>query len=46
MNLIAGAGHLDRILDGAEGLPLLYRADDGLRYLGYRPSTNPSRVMP
>ena len=46
MDLILGAGHLDRVLEDAEGLLVSYRTDDGRRYLDYQPSTDPNRLMP
>ena len=46
MDLTVGAGILDRVLRDAEELLVAYRTDDGLRYLDYRPSTDPDRLMP
>jgi hypothetical protein len=46
MKLIVGARHLDRVLEEAGDLLVSYRTDDGLRYLDYRPSTDPDRLMP
>jgi hypothetical protein len=46
VDLIVGAGHIDRRLPAAEQLLVAYRADDGLRYLDWRPSTDPDRLMP
>jgi hypothetical protein len=46
MDLVLGAGHLDRVLEDAEDLLVSYRTDDGLRYLDYQPSTDPNRLMP
>ncbi len=46
VDLIVGAGHIDRRLTAAEDLLLAYRADDGLRYLDWRPSTDPDRLVP
>ena len=46
MNLVLGAGRLDRVLEGAERLLADYRTDDGLRYLDYRPATDPDRLLP
>jgi hypothetical protein len=44
--LLVGAGQIDRRLSAAEDLLAAYRADDGLRYLDWRPSTDPDRLMP
>jgi len=46
VDLIVGAGQIDRRLPAAEQLLVAYRADDGLRYLDWRPSTDPDRLMP
>jgi hypothetical protein len=46
MNLVLGAGRLDRVLEDAERLLAGYRTDDGLRYLDYRPATDPDRLLP
>jgi hypothetical protein len=46
MNIILGARRLDRTLDDAEGLLLGYRTDDGLRYLDYRPVSDPDSLVP
>jgi hypothetical protein len=46
MDLTVGAGRLDRVLQDVEELLVSYRTDDGLRYLDYRPSTDPDRLMP
>jgi hypothetical protein len=46
VNLVVGAEHIDRRLAAAEDLLLAYRADDGLRYLDWRPSTDSDRLMP
>jgi hypothetical protein len=46
MNLLLGAGRLDRVLEDAERLLVGYRTDDGLRYLDYRPATDPDHLMP
>lgn len=46
MNLLLGAGHLDRVLEDAERLLIGYRNDDGLRYLNYRPATDADRLLP
>jgi Family of unknown function (DUF6308) len=46
VDLIVGGGHIDRRLAAAHDLLVAYRADDGLRYLDWRPSTDPDRLMP
>lgn len=46
MNILFGAGRIDRILEDAEGLLLSYRTDDGLRYLDYRPVSHPDHLVP
>jgi hypothetical protein len=46
VDLIVGAGQIDRRLPAPEQLLVAYRADDGLRYLDWRPSTDPDRLMP
>ncbi|MGH3221603.1 MAG: DUF6308 family protein [Streptosporangiaceae bacterium] len=46
VNLLLGAGHIDRQLPAAHELLAGYRTDDGLRYLEWRPSTNPDRILP
>jgi Family of unknown function (DUF6308) len=46
VDLIVGAGHIERRLSAAEKLLAKYRTDDGLRYLDWRPSTDPDRLMP
>ena len=46
MDLILGAGHIDRRLANAEELLVDYRTDDGLRYLDWQPTTDPDRLMP
>jgi len=46
MNLVLGAGRLDRALEDAERLLAGYRNDDGLRYLNYQPTTDPDRLLP
>lgn len=46
MNLIVGAGRLDRELEDVEGLVAAYLTDDGLRYLDYQPSTPSDRLLP
>ena len=45
-DLILGANQIDRRLPVAEDLLAGYRTDDGLRYLDWRPSTDPDRLMP
>ena len=46
VDLIVGGGHIYRRLSAAEHLLAAYRADDGLRYLDWRPGTDPDRLMP
>jgi hypothetical protein len=46
VDLVVGARHIDRLLSPAEDLLAAYRTDDGLRYLNWRPSTDPDRLMP
>jgi hypothetical protein len=46
VDLVVGAGHIDRRLSAADHLLAAYRTDDGLRYLDWRPSTDPDRLMP
>lgn len=46
LDLVIGAGHIDRRLSAAEKLLAAYRTDDGLRYLNWRPTTNPDRLWP
>jgi hypothetical protein len=46
MNLVVGAGRLDRVLEDAEGLVSGYLTDDGLRYLDYAPMTPTDRLVP
>lgn len=46
IELVVGADRLDRVLSNADELLLGYRTDDGLRYLNWRPSTDPDRLMP
>jgi hypothetical protein len=45
-DLVVGAGHIDRRLSTAESLLAAYRTDDGLRYLNWRPRTDPDRLWP
>jgi hypothetical protein len=46
LELVIGAGKLDRTLQDVEALVDAYRTDDGLRYLDYRPHTPPDRLVP
>jgi Family of unknown function (DUF6308) len=46
VELVIGAGKLDRTLENVEVLVDAYRIDDGLRYLDYRPLTPPDRIVP
>jgi hypothetical protein len=46
VELIVGAGHIGRQLAAADDLLAAYRADDGLRYLDWRPSTDPNQLVP
>ena len=46
MRLQLGGGTLNRVLEDAEALLMRYRTDDGLRYLDYKPATDPNRLMP
>ena len=46
VDLVVGAGRIDRRLSAADHLLVAYRTDDGLRYLNWRPSTDPDRLMP
>jgi hypothetical protein len=46
VDLVVGAGKLDRTLQDAEALVDSYRTDDRLRYLDYRPLTPPGRMVP
>ena len=46
MDLVVGAGKLDRRLEGAEELVDAYRTDDGLRYFDDVPLTPPDRMVP
>jgi hypothetical protein len=46
IELVLGAGHLDRVLSNADELLVGYQTDDGLRYLDWEPSTDPDRLMP
>ncbi|GAA4442349.1 DUF6308 family protein [Phytohabitans houttuyneae] len=45
-DLVVGGGRLDRCLVDADKLLCDYRTDDGLRYLDWRPTTDPDRLMP
>jgi Family of unknown function (DUF6308) len=46
VDLVVGAGKLDRTLQDVEALVDAYRTDDGLRYLDYQPLTPPGRMVP
>jgi hypothetical protein len=46
VDLVVGAGKLDRTLENIVDLVDGYRTDDGLRYLDYRPLTPPDRLVP
>lgn len=46
VRLVLGAGHIDRVLDGADRLLLAYRTDDGLRYLDYEPASDADVLVP
>jgi hypothetical protein len=46
MNLVFGAGRLDRDVVAAEGLLISYRDDTGLRYLDHRPCTPDDVLVP
>jgi hypothetical protein len=46
VDLVVGARRIDRRLSAVEHLLAAYRTDDGLRYLDWRPSTDPDRLMP
>jgi hypothetical protein len=46
MDLVVGAGKVDRTLQDVEALVDAYRTDDGLRYLDYQPITPPGRMVP
>ena len=46
VDLVVGARRIDRRLSAVEHLLAAYRTDDGLRYLDWRPSTAPNRLMP
>ena len=46
MDLVVGAGKLDRTLQDVEALVEAYRTDDGLRYLDYQPLTPSDRMVP
>ena len=46
VDLVVGARRIDRRLSAVEHLLAAYRTDDGLRYLDWRPSTDPNRLMP
>jgi hypothetical protein len=44
--LILGAGRLDRVISDADVLLAEYPAEDGLRYLNWKPSTDPDHLSP
>jgi len=46
VDLILGAGQLDRTVSGADVLLGQYPAEDGLRYLTWQPSTDPNHLSP
>jgi hypothetical protein len=46
VDLILGAGRLDRVISDAEVLLAEYPAEDGLRYLNWKPSTAPDHLSP
>jgi hypothetical protein len=46
VDLVVGAGKLDRTLENVEAPVDSYRTDDGLRYLDYQPLTPPDRMVP
>jgi hypothetical protein len=46
VDLVVGAGKLDRTLQDVEALVEAYRTDDGLRYLDYQPLTPSDRMVP
>lgn len=46
VDLVVGSGRIARQLLAAEDLLAGYRSDDGLRYLDWRPSSDPDRLMP
>ncbi|MEH1130519.1 hypothetical protein [Micromonospora sp. CPCC 206061] len=46
IDLIVGGGQLERCLPDADKLLFEYRTDDGLRYLDWRPTTDPDQFMP
>jgi len=46
VDLVVGAGKLDRTLQDVEALVDAYLTDDGLRYLDYRPLTPSDRMVP
>jgi hypothetical protein len=46
LDLILGAGRLDRVISDAEVLLAEYLAEDGLRYLNWKPSTDPDHLSP
>lgn len=46
VSLLLGAEQCVRRIEDAESLLLAYRADDGLRYLNYRPVSSPNILVP
>lgn len=46
MQLIFGAGRLDREVEEAQELLVSYRSDDGLRYLDFAAATPPDELLP
>ena len=46
VDLILGAGQLDRTVSDADVLLGQYPAEDGLRYLNWQPSTDPNHLSP
>lgn len=46
VDMVVGAGKVDRKLEEVEALVDAYRTDDGLRYLEYQPLTPPDRMVP
>jgi hypothetical protein len=46
MQLVFGAGILDRVVDDADKLLLRYRLDPGYSYLDYQPRSSPDQLVP
>lgn len=46
VDVVVGADHIDRRLLVAEDLLVAYGTDDGIRYLDWRPNTDPDQLMP